>query len=213
MSRARDLVIKAVSDRARSRRLDALLMQFPDLGRYRVLDLGGRVDTWHHAPVRPAHVTVVNLAQELVYSGEQWASLLAGDACDDGLLAGEEFDLVFSNSLLEHVGGHVRRMQCAATVRRLAPRWWVQTPYRHFPVEPHFLCPGMQYLPTAGRIRVAQVWPLAHAGRLRDEGAAAEAVLDIELLDTKQFVLLFPDSTVLRERFAGLTKSLIALKT
>ena len=71
----------------------------------------------------------------------------------------------------------------------------------------------MQYLPTAGRIRVAQVWPLAHAGRLSDEGAAAEAVLDIELLDTKQVALLFPDSNVIRERFAGLTKSLIALKT
>ena len=55
------------------------------------------------------------------------------------------YDVVFSNSLLEHVGGHAQRAALAREVRSLAPRHWVQTPYRYFPLEPHWLFPGMQF--------------------------------------------------------------------
>ena len=36
-------------------------------------------------------------------------------------------------------------------MRELAQLHWVQTPYRYFPVEPHFLFPGFQFLPLTVR--------------------------------------------------------------
>ena len=53
--------------------------------------------------------------------------VVQGDACAGGF---GKFDLVFSNSVLEHLGGHGRRRQFADVVHESAPEWWVQTPYR-----------------------------------------------------------------------------------
>lgn len=53
------------------------------------------------------------------------------------------------NSPLEHVGGgHERRLRFAESVHALADRHRVQTPYRYFPIKPHWLAPGMQFLPV-----------------------------------------------------------------
>ncbi|MET8835583.1 class I SAM-dependent methyltransferase [Micromonospora sp. NPDC004540] len=184
---------------------------FPDLANMSVIDLGGRLDTWLRAPVRPKHVHVVNL--EPMSGGlPEWAALDHGDAC--GLpehIARRRYDLVFSNSVLEHVGGHERRLRFAESVHSLADAHWVQTPYRFFPVEPHWLAPGMQFLPTAGRAWLAQRWPLAYnpAGNRLD---ATRSVLWTELLDRTQMRHYFPDSTIRSERYLGMTKSLIACR-
>jgi hypothetical protein len=58
---------------------------------------------------------------------------IQGDACDvPQQLRGERFALVYSNSLLEHVGGHVERKILADNIHLFADRHWVQTPYRYF---------------------------------------------------------------------------------
>lgn len=62
------------------------------------------------------------------------------------------FDLVYSNSVIEHVGGHARSCDFAGMVKTLARRHWgVQTPYRYFSIEPHWLFPGLQFLPQSAR--------------------------------------------------------------
>lgn len=127
----------------------------------RVLDLGGTSLFWSRAPVRPRHVTVINLNEP----GDPlpWLRTLRGDACEAKDLVGqEEFDLVLSNSLIEHLGGHRTRQRFADVVRAMAPRYVVQTPYRYFPVEPHWLFPGMQFLPLNARQWLAPRWPLGH---------------------------------------------------
>jgi hypothetical protein len=94
----------------------------------------------------------------------------------------------------------------------LAPAHWVQTPYRYFPVEPHWIAPGMQFLPIAARREMARKWPLAYTpGRTREEALAR--VLWIELIDKTQMRSYFPHSTLRTEKVAGITKSLIAYKT
>jgi hypothetical protein len=90
---------------------------------------------------------------------------VVADACNPVLpapLSAERFDLVYSNSVLEHVGDHYRRQQFTETVHRHGTHHWVQTPYRYFPVEPHWLFPGLQWLPVRARIAVSQHWPLGH---------------------------------------------------
>ncbi|MCM0674076.1 class I SAM-dependent methyltransferase [Micromonospora phytophila] len=199
------------SARQRRRRADWLAQTFPDLPRMHVIDLGGRLGTWTRAAVRPARVHVVNLEQPPAEIPD-WAEADRGDACDlPARIAGRRYDLVFSNSVLEHVGGHERRLRFADTVRSFADRHWVQTPYRYFPIEPHWIAPGMQFLPVRLRTALARRWPLGHKPT-RSHEAAIHQVLWTELLDRSQMRHYFPDSRILVERLAGLPKSLIAIR-
>ncbi|MFD7077406.1 hypothetical protein ACFV9G_24570 [Nocardioides sp. NPDC059952] len=200
----------------RLRRWERFTSLFPDIADMKVLDVGGTTESWLRAPVRPAHVVVLNLTEP--GDGEDgWLTPVAGDACDarsalEHAGAPVAYDLVFSNSLLEHVGGHAQRSRLAEQIRQAAPRHWVQTPYRYFPIEPHWLFPGMQFLPMALRARVAERWPLVHTL----PASRAEAMADVqwtELVGRTEMRSYFPDSEVLSERLLGLTKSMIAVRT
>jgi hypothetical protein len=201
--------------KARLRRWEMLRNAFPEIEKLSVLDLGGTVETWHRAPVRPARVTVLNL-DEPGESDDGRIVPVTGDACHaDEVLAAAgvdtSYDLVFSNSLIEHVGGHARRSELARQVHQLAPRHWVQTPYRYFPLEPHWLFPGMQFLPAAARVRIARHWPLVHT-RPPSMDEARDKVLWTELIGVTEMRDYFPTSTILHERLLGITKSLIAVR-
>jgi len=69
----------------------------------------------------------------------------------------------------------------------------------------------MQFLPLVARTSMAHRWPLGHTPPA-DRAEALESVLWVELLDRTQMRFYFPDSTLRTEKFAGLTKSLIAVK-
>jgi len=201
----------SISGRARARRWSEMMRYFPELAEMRVLDLGGTPLSWNHAPVLPAQVVCVNLDSSHAATDERVTGLVA-DACDlpDSLKA-EHFDLVYSNSLMEHVGGHDRRKRFADTVHTRADRHWVQTPYRYFPVEPHWIFPGMQWLPFRARVAISQYWPHGPSPR-HDPVQAAADVAEIELLSMTEMRSYFPGSAIWLERFAGLPKSLVARK-
>jgi hypothetical protein len=201
----------SLGDRRRTRRANWLVEQFPDLSQMSVIDLGGRLSSWENAAVRPKHVHIVNLESEV---GEvpSWAEVDHGDACElPSSILSRRYDLVFSNSVIEHVGGHERRMRLADAVHKLADSYWVQTPYRYFPIEPHWVAPFMQFMPIAVRTQYALRWPLGHTPP-KDKADARQSVLWVELLDRTQMRYYFPGSTLRVERFAGLTKSLIAVR-
>ena len=199
----------SVASAFRRRRWTRLLDRFPDLAEMRVLDLGGTVQHWTTSPVMPASLTVLNLmGQE---APDERVDVQIGDACDPpSCVRSETYDLVYSNSVLEHVGGHARRQQMADVVAASGERHWVQTPNRYFPLEPHWLFPGFQFLPISARIWVTEHWPL---GYIRGVGrAAVEQVLSTELVGSREMSFLFPDSELQSERALGLTKSLIAVR-
>jgi hypothetical protein len=200
--------------KARARRWEMFRRTFPDIDNLHVLDLGGTVEAWQRAPVRPRHVTVLNL-YEPGESDDGWITPVIGDACQAADVLAKanldaSYDVVFSNSVIEHVGGHARRLELAQQVRELAPRHWVQTPYRYFPLEPHWLFPAMQFMPTAARVKIAMHWPLVHT-RPANEDEARREVLWTELVSISEMREYFPASTILHERALGITKSIIAV--
>lgn len=200
------------SARRRAQRFDWLARTFPDLAQMSVIDLGGTVTTWQRAPVRPARVHIVNLTGKPPGDIPDWAEVDKADACAlPKHIAGRRYDLVYSNSVIEHVGGHDRRARFAENIHALADAHWVQTPYRYFPVEPHWLFPGMQFMPVRARITIARHWFLGHT-RHTDIRRATRIVLSTELLDLTQMRHYFPDSRIKIERYAGLPKSLIAIR-
>ncbi|VBA58123.1 hypothetical protein LAUMK191_04377 [Mycobacterium attenuatum] len=200
-----------MSGRARARRWQHFIDTFPSFAEMRVLDLGGTPESWRMAPVLPKSVTAVNLLpQESSIDG---VVAIQGDACDlPSAVAGDRFDLVYSNSLLEHVGGHARRQRLADHIRSLADRHWVQTPYRYFPIEPHWLFPGIQWLPYEARVQISMHWNRGYI-RTHTREEAQEQVDEIDLIGISQMRRYFPSSTIWYERFGGLIKSLVAVQT
>jgi hypothetical protein len=202
----------SLGGRRRAERARWLSETFPDLAQMSVLDLGGAVYTWQRAPVRPKHVHVVNMTPGQLDVPE-WAEFDLGDACAlPPQIARRRYDLVFSNSVIEHVGGHERRERFAESVHQLSDAHWIQTPYRYFPVEPHWMAPGAQFLPVAGRAQVVRRWPLSYK-RGRSADLALRTVLWVELLDRTQLRYYFPDSLIRTETVLGIPKSLIAYRT
>ncbi|ORW02721.1 class I SAM-dependent methyltransferase [Mycobacterium kyorinense] len=202
---------RSLSGRARIRRWHHLIETFPSFPEMRVLDLGGTPESWRMAPVLPKSVTTVNLLPQQSWSPDIVA--VHADACElPKSVAAQRFDLVFSNSLLEHVGGHARRQRLADNVQSLADRHWVQTPYRYFPVEPHWLFPGLQWLPYEARVQVSLRWNRGHI-RTHTREEAQDKVDEIDLLGISQMRRYFPTSTIWFERFAGWVKSLVAIQS
>jgi len=200
----------SLAARAQQRRWQTLLTIFPELPDMRVLDLGGYARGWRDVTPRARQVVTLNLDGD-DDGPTTGIEVVQGDACSPPTpLLGETFDLVYSNSLIEHVGGHARREQLGDVVRSFAPSHWVQTPYRYFPVEAHYLFPGFQFLPLRARAELARRWPLS-TRKSTPTGAVAD-VLNTEFLSRTEMRHYFPTSTILGERFLGFTKSLIAVQ-
>lgn len=197
--------------RHRERRAGWLARTFPDLDSMSVVDLGGRLSSWLRAPIRPKRLHLINL-EPVTGPVPDWAEVDHGDACElPAHLTLRRYDLVFSNSVLEHVGGHERRLRFAETVHALADAHWIQTPYRYFPVEPHWIIPGMQFLPVPLRVALARRWPLGHTPA-RDRRTAIHDVLWTELVGRAEMRHYFPHSAIRVEWLAGFPKSLIAVR-
>jgi len=206
MTSVRDLLVSednetSLASRARRRRWDELLLSFPDLSDLTVVDLGGRPAAWRGSPVMPRSIVYVNL-EPLEPVSSDHERVVTADACTVDDIG--SFDLVYSNSTIEHVGGHERRLEFADTVRKLGERYWVQTPYRYFPVEPHMVFPFAQFLPTPARVSVCRHWKPSYIA------ADPHEVMSIDLLGLTELRAYFPEATIVKERFAGLVKSLIA---
>jgi SAM-dependent methyltransferase len=111
--------------------------------------------------------------------------------------------VVFSNSVIEHVPQN-RQADFASEIRRVCDRYFVQTPNRYFPLEPHYQLPFVQFLPQSA------MWMLSRRFAM---GRRPKGYWEpITLLSARQLKRLFPDATIHRERFFGLTKSLLAVR-
>lgn len=199
----------SISESMRAKRWKLFSERFPDIGEMHVLDVGGVARAWLLGGVRPAHLTLLNIGST-PDAPESWMTGVEGDACDPTLHLGT-FDLVFSNSVIEHVGGHWRRRQYAALIDRSGPRHWVQTPNRYFPIEPHFLIPGAQFVPLPARSALLRNWPVGNYNHT-DPVASLRSVMNIELLGRTAFQSYFPRSEIIGERVGPMTKSWIAVR-
>jgi hypothetical protein len=200
-------------ERRRARRWEWVREEFPEIESMSVIDLGGTAQSWLRTSIRPALVHIVNLEPSSQQPPAPWIRQDRADACDlPSHISDGRYDLAYSNAVIEHVGGHSQRMRFAETVHKLAERHWVQTPYRYFPVEPHWLFPGFQFLPVNARAELSRRWPLVHTrSESREQGL--RAAMSVELLSRTEMTFYFPDSALRTERMMGMVKSLIAVKT
>ena len=178
----------------------------------RILDVGGTEDFWMMMGVdtlADADITLLNLARQRA-TGHRFTSV-AGDARDLSRYGDGSFDVVFSNSVIEHLGpGFAGQQQMANEIMRVGKRYFVQTPNRYFPLEPHFLTPGFQFLPVGLRVWLVSGFALGWYDRIPDKSEAKREVESVELLSETQVRHLFPGARIYKERIAGLTKAFVA---
>jgi len=200
----------AFSQQLRRRRRAEFLRHFNIAAETRLLDVGGSDDwNWGDWPAGAPRVTVLNLElPDVRVSGVEY---LQADACDMSMFSDQSFDVVFCNSVIEHVTEWERQKAMAAEIRRVGRSYWVQTPNRHFPIEPHMLFPFFQYLPLSCRRLIAIYWPFSFE-KLRHGDPVRDAV-GVRLMNRGEVRECFPDATLQAERFLGLAKSWIAIRT
>jgi hypothetical protein len=191
--------------------VDEVLKNKPEC---RVLDLGGNSSYWRDLETvwrgRNLKFTLVNTVPETGLSGPFTA--VNADARQMAQFADKSFDIVHSNSVLEHVGRWKEMRAFAEEIRRLAPSYFVQTPYYWFPLEPHFRVPFFNWLPEPVRLSLVMWRGCGAFPRAETVDDAVRFIEDSNLLDQKRFRALFPDAEIRRERVFGLTKSLIAIR-
>lgn len=183
-------------------------------GSCRIADIGGTEYYWLIASdflaKAPVEIHLINL-EKAETKGRQFVAH-AGDACALSHFADDSFDLVHSNSVIEHVGDWKRMARMAGEVRRLAPAYFLQTPNFWFPYEPHFRAPFFHWLPEPVRARLLMTFNLGFGGRRETMDAAMQGLQSSNLLGAAQLAALFPDARIARERIGPLTKSLMAIR-
>jgi hypothetical protein len=208
---ANDSAAGSLSHRLRARRFRLFDQLVGDLPRpLRIIDVGGTTTFWEQrgwAGRDDVSITLVNLeAEERRYDN---VHPTAGDATDLADHADGSFDVAFSNSVIEHLFTYEAQAAMAREVQRVGRAYWVQTPNYWFPVEPHFLVPGWQWLPEPARIALIRKRRLGWRGPCPEIEDARRAVGEIRLMTGKELATLFPHATLRPERFKGFTKSWI----
>jgi SAM-dependent methyltransferase len=183
-------------------------LRFAAVGpRTTILDIGGTVEFWED---RDLSITILNLRQS-GHDPTPQMRYVEGDALALPFADGS-FDVAFSNSVIEHLGGYDAQVRAAAEAMRVGRRLWIQTPNRWFPIEPHYLTPFVHWLPASVRRRILRnfsVWGWI----TRPSREEVDAIVDeIRLLSAGELRAMFPGCQIRRERFFGLTKSLIVTR-
>lgn len=177
-----------------------------------ILDVGGHPGEWMAGVEVPVSVTVANIGPwpeslnapaRFVYREADARAL----PFDDGA-----FEIAYSNSCIEHMGSWEDQQKFAQEIRRVGRKLYVQTPYRWFPIEPHFLAFFVHWLPRSWSTRLLPKLSLRGWFRKGDDVDAAGLAKEVRLLSVREMKALFPDCEIYRERVFGFVKSLIAIR-
>lgn len=174
-----------------------------------ILDVGGTQEFWEQMEFICNDVEVVLYNLFPIVITRPGLSSKRGDARDMHDFGQQAFDIVFSNSVIEHVGSYEQQRQMADEVRRVGKRYCVQTPNRYFPVEPHVLLPFFQFLPFGLQVFILSHFSTPWGWKLASRQEAISYLKGIRLLTEKELRSLFPEARIYREKFLGLTKSFL----
>ena len=197
---------------AQQQHIERLLEQKDSI---KILDIGGEIDFWKHMGWQNERCTIylLNLEDRIAASsgdsmGFVWVQ---GNALDLPYQAGD-FDLIFSNSVIEHVGSYQNQALFASEVNRVCSKYMIQTPSLWFPLEPHSLLPLFQFIPHPIRAILIMVFNINYFPKQKTYKAALETSRSTLMFSKKRFQQIFPDATIQVETLFGIPKSYTAIK-
>lgn len=195
----------------RRRRMKEFVKALSPTPKTSILDVGGTSYNWKLID-KKFQVTLLNLSipQDAETEMENF-KFVQGNALDLAY-SDSEFDICYSNSVIEHVSTFENQTKFAREICRVGKRVWVQTPARSFFFEPHFLTPFIHFLPKNIQkklLRNFTIWGLI----TRPDSETITKMLDeIRLLSYDEMKSLFPGCEIRKEKFLLFTKAYIAVK-
>lgn len=199
--------LEAAARRRRHDQLRQLLEQLKDP--LEILDVGGTIEYWSTVSFLPAAVRKVVLFNTFEQNVSTPFEAVSGDARDLSRYRDNEFDIVFSNSVIGHVGNFADQQKMAREIRRVGRTFFLQTPNHGFPLDWRTFIPFFHFLPEA-----VQAWCFRNfsVGTYRKALSNIEALhwaTRIRNIRRRELELLFPglDVVVIEERVLGFTKS------
>jgi hypothetical protein len=172
-----------------------------------ILDLGGTEKYWQSMDFcenENVNITLINLSDFKTKCTN--IKSLIGDARNLNF-KDKSFDIVFSNSVIEHVGDINDQKRMAQEVKRVGKRYFIQTPNKNFVMEPHFLFPFFQFLPIRLRVWLVMNFRMGWFNQQYSLIQANNLVQSISLLSRKDLEGLFPDGIIIEEKLFGMIKS------
>jgi SAM-dependent methyltransferase len=199
-------LVDQVSVRSRRRKLRLFLEELHPTSNTSVLDVGadelafgegdgcGTLNFFEEHYLWPERITALGLQDGTGFRTRYPAiRYVQGDACALPFADGE-FDIVFSNAVIEHVGDFERQRQLVSEAIRVGRRVFITTPNRRFPIEVHTRLPVVHWLPDRLSHRVYRAVGKSFA-------------TNIHLLSKSTFEVLFPG----RVRIVNLGLTLVAI--
>jgi SAM-dependent methyltransferase len=196
----------SISLRSRQRKLRLLLEELRPTAETTVLDVGadelgfgegegcGTLNFFEELYPWPERITALGLHDGGGFRARYpHIPYVQGDACDLPFADGA-FDIVFSNAVIEHVGGRELQRRFVSEALRVGRRVFLTTPNRRFPIEVHTRLPLVHWLPDAVSHRVYRALG-------KDEAT------EVDLLTRRSLAALFPG----RVRVVTLGLTLVAI--
>jgi len=222
-------VFQRSSARARQRRAALFRAAFGLDGETRILDLGSESGSNIHTvlegtPVAPANTYIADINRDLIETGARQFGFQPVLVGENGKLPFPDgyFDIVYCSSVIEHVtlpknevwstksGKEFRERSLAhqrsfaREIQRVGRQFFVQTPYRWFFIESH------SWLPFVGWLPRELILPILKASR---KFWPKWTTPDWHLLNKRQLAGMFEGAEIRDEKWCGLTKSIMAVKT
>lgn len=199
--------------RFRPARMQAIRTMFPKLNQQAaVLDVGGTSAWWKDMSVATKDITIVNLDtahQTTVESAGYKFSCANGCALP---FADRSFDLAFSNSVIEHVGGWEDQKKFAQELLRCGRDIYLQTPNKWFPVEPHLIAPFIHWLPFHIQRRLVRWFSVWGWVTKPSQQEIDDCIKNIRLLTASEVHTLFKGCDIKAEKFLWMTKSFLVIR-
>jgi hypothetical protein len=183
-------------------------------GTIRILDLGGDLSYWENMNWKntSTHISLLNLASITIPDDSKHLfEAIQADALKCPF-PDYTFDLVFSNSAIEHMGSLQNQKIFAQEVKRLAHNYIIQTPSFWFPLEPHCRIPFFQFIPHGIRAVMLMIFKIHYFPKAKNYREGIEASKTTMMMGKTKFKSFFPDAIISTEFLWGMPKSYTAIK-
>ncbi|MDN3687152.1 class I SAM-dependent methyltransferase [Cyclobacterium jeungdonense] len=182
---------------------------FGDQEKIKILDVGGTESFWaNHAFIQPDRISITLLNLEKETTQLPHVQSMAGTATDLSQFEDQSFDLVFSNSVIEHLFTYTNQVKMAHEIRRVGKNYFVQTPNKFFFLEPHYALPFFQFFPSSLAFFILTRTKFSRMQKW-DPDFAKGYLNEIRLLSLSEMKNLFPESDIYYEKILGLNKSFV----
>lgn len=212
---------ESIGSKLRAKRIAPLLKIIESVsiahGCVSIIDIGGTEKYWNIVPRGflekcGVKITIVNIPGSSLPDDHGPFTFVHGDGCELSMFDTNAFDIAHSNSVIEHVGDWSKMVAFSSELKRVAKKYFIQTPNYWFPIEPHCMTPFFHWLPEPVRIWLVMHFSLGHWGKARSVDEAVRTVESARLLNKKMFRELFGDARVTTERLFLLPKSHLAIR-